>query len=283
MNLLEYLRGRPKPKERKIDPSVHRDLKPGWLWPYLTRGDEVTWGRWQYWLYVAQYTAEHDCLPPEPIPQIELEEPYQGTPRGEVMKMLEHCMEAIAPSWQGWSSWDVFEYFLQWLLYGMDPTGRHAPPRRDFDGASDRLYQVFNLDLMLLWPSDYWGAMFAESRIGRHVGFYPTPHTVCDAMAKMAIDPGDHRLESACDPALGTGRLMLFASNYCLSLSGQDINPLCALAAEVNAWMYAPWMAMPLRWVEAKIMERHQHSELEPLAIGRRMNLQVDRGQEVLL
>jgi hypothetical protein len=41
--------------------------------------------------------------------------------------------------------------------------------------------------------------------------------------------------------------MLLEASNWCLHLSGQDINPtLCKIAA-INGWLYMPSLVMPCK------------------------------------
>ena len=38
-----------KQHKKKPDPHLKRDLKHGWLFPYLTQTENLMWGRWQYW------------------------------------------------------------------------------------------------------------------------------------------------------------------------------------------------------------------------------------------
>ncbi len=38
-----------KQKQKIIDPHLNRDLKPGWLFPYLVQIENLIWGRWHYW------------------------------------------------------------------------------------------------------------------------------------------------------------------------------------------------------------------------------------------
>jgi hypothetical protein len=47
------------------------------------------------------------------------------------------------------------------------------------------------------------------------------------------------------DPAVGSGRLLLHASNYSYCLYGCDIDPLVAAICRVNAVLYVPWLAFP--------------------------------------
>ncbi|MBD1995249.1 SAM-dependent DNA methyltransferase [Leptolyngbya sp. FACHB-541] len=57
-----------------------------------------------------------------------------------------------------------------------------------------------------------------------------------------------------CDPCLGTGRLLLTASNYSLRLYGQDINDTVIKAALVNGYLYAPWLVKPLPFLDSELL-----------------------------
>lgn len=113
-----------------------------------------------------------------------------------------------------------------------------------------RLYQVFNLNALAAYPYDYWGDILAESKYGQGQGFYPTPLEVVKLMAMMTLGLGgttgkDPRLQSVCDPALGTGRMLLVSSNYSYILCGQDINGTVIKASLINFALYAPWGYRP--------------------------------------
>lgn len=123
-----------------------------------------------------------------------------------------------------------------------------------------RLYQTLDLHWLLLYPWDYWGAILAENQHGRHLGFFPTPHNVVQMMVLMLLgesekDQKDHRAETVCDPCLGTGRMLLHASNYSLRLYGQDINPTVIKASLVNGYLYAPWMVKSLPFLDQPLNE----------------------------
>jgi hypothetical protein len=233
---------------RKPDPKIQRpDLERGWLAWYLFEVDDRTWHRWEYW-YRLQLASE---LPAEPIPQIE----FLGQPDRRVWKLWEHIFNQVAPDWQGWSAREYIVYVLDWMLYGFGYHGVPTLPKEPTGcaGASDRLYQAVDIGPMLLWPYDYLGDLFAEMQIGKHAGFYPTPMSVVDLICRMTSSgKEDRRLESACDPAVGTGRMLLHQSNYCLSLSGQDISEYAIKACLVNGYLYAPWMVKPIQWIDAR-------------------------------
>jgi len=58
-------------------------------------------------------------------------------------------------------------------------------------------------------------------------------------------DGRDSRLVTICDPCVGSGRMLLHASNYSLCLYGMDIDRLCVLMTKINGALYAPWLTFP--------------------------------------
>jgi hypothetical protein len=234
---------------RKPDPSVHRDphvLGRGWLLPYLLGIDDLIWGRWDYWAR----TRMAGTLLDEPIPQISFI--HEGMQEKDTCRrMLEASLNSIPRhgEWRTWGHWQYIDYFFDWLLFGFGHNPE--PPKEPEEGAFSRLYQVFCLEAMMSWPYDYFGDMLAEQQHGRSQGFYPTPHCVVDMMTRMNFDDGaDHRTQTVNDPCIGTGRMILFASNYSLRLSGADINATCVKATTVNLFLYAPWGARPFPFLE---------------------------------
>jgi hypothetical protein len=160
-------------------------------------------------------------------------------------------------------------YFLDWLLFGFGHPGYDLPDEPSgCSGASMRLYQMFNLNLLTAYPHDYLGDILAINHFGKRSGFYPTPMPVCILMTQMLMHDvisgdlaeipargrHDSRLETVCDPCLGTGRLLLTASNYSLRLYGQDINDTVIKAALVNGYLYAPWLVKPLPFLDSELL-----------------------------
>ncbi len=246
-----------KYKPRKTDPNLQRDLQHGWLLPYLLRIDSYTWQRWDYWYR----TTEAGKLLDELIPKVEF---YCGGNMAEgmnsnPMRHLEKCLNLIPQygSWQGWSGWQYFDYFLDWLLFGFGHPGQPELPQEPAgaEGACMRLYQTYDLHWQLLFPWDYWGGILAENNHGKHLGFYPTPHNVVNLMTLMLFEgteekQKDQRIQTVCDPCLGTGRMLLYASNYSLRLYGMDINPTVIKSSLVNGYLYAPWMVKPFPFLD---------------------------------
>jgi hypothetical protein len=250
MSLLAQLRNH---KPNKIDPNLQRDLKHGWMLPYLLGMDERADGRWDYWCR----TLQAGQLLDDPIPQIDWCDGLRDA--SPWRKHCEECLDLVAHSghagWMGWSSWDNFDYFLSWLLFGFGCAHQRELPREPTKGASMRLYQHFNLGWPLAYPYDVFGDLMAECRMGQSSGFYPTPMSLCVLMMRMTLEGGDarqtvdHRAQSVHEPCVGTGRMLLAASNFSMVLSGQDISAICVKATLCNGYLYAPWLVKPLSFL----------------------------------
>ena len=216
-----------EPKDTLID-GYETDVESGWLFPLLLKLDSFIWGRWDYWGQMAL----DGCIGTAPIPQIE----FENVPHPKVMKMLNNCIQNVG---SGVSQYTAMEYFLDWLLYGFGKSV--VRPKEPEPGAFDRIYQLFCLDAILAFPFDYLGHLFSEQQHGKYSAFFPTPLSVCLLMAGITYDEGvDNRTKTCYDPAVGTGRTLLLASNHCLRLSGQEIDILIHKACEINMWFYAP-------------------------------------------
>ncbi len=233
-----------QPKPLKTSPR----LSHGWLLPYLLWADNFLWQRWEHWF---ETMSGQRII--APIPKIEWARNEAG------FKMLDRSLSAISKygDWRGWGNWSAFDYFVDWLLYGFGHKGQPEPPqeREEYQGASDRLYQVFNLETLLAYPHDYFGEILAENQHGRHLGFFPTPIEVCELMARMTVSEGDARTKSVMDPCVGTGRMLLAASNYSYRLYGCDINPTVIKVTLVNGFLYAPWLVRPFPFLDAALTD----------------------------
>ena len=191
-----------------------------------------------------------------PIPRIQWARHDAG------FKMLDRSLSAISKygDWRGWGNWSAFDYFLDWLLFSFGHSGQpHLPDeRQEHQAASDRLYQVFNLETLLAYPHDYFGDILAENQHGRHLGFYPTPMEVCELMTLMTMGDGDLRTKTVMDPCVGTGRMLLAASNHSYRLYGCDINPTVIKVTLVNGYIYAPWLVRPFPFLDAALTDPMQ-------------------------
>jgi hypothetical protein len=196
-------------------------------------------GRWNHHLR----TLEAGHLLDEPIPRIEFV--LSNLDGGR--KMLEKCLKIIHQEDYSWAS---FNRLVDWLSWGL-AVSREMPPLKE--ETQEVLYRTFNLEPLLLNPHDYLGWMLAErhSNGWNPNAFFPTPHPVVEFMVQLTLDGQDHdeardcRLKTVLDPCVGTGRMLLHASNYSYCLYGCDINPLVAMITRINGALYAPWLAFP--------------------------------------
>lgn len=228
-----------KPKKELIG-DLKRDLKPGWLLPYLLETDMMLWQRWDHWAETMQAGRILD----ETIP------PIHWTPHGNdpARKMLERCLDCVTRygSWRGWSSWQYMDFFLDWLLYGFGYIKTPPEEPHGCDGASMRLYQMFSLETLLAYPNDYFGDILAENCHGKQNGFFPTPMDIVCMMVKMQMDTGeDMRCKTVCDPCTGTGRMLLYAGEFSYRLYGNDIDRTVIKCTIINGYLFVPWLAKP--------------------------------------
>jgi hypothetical protein len=213
----------------------------GWLLPYVIGLHAIVPAvadRWGYHLR----TLEADRLLDEPVPQIAF-----GPADNKVFTLLQNWARLIGRDCGGWSD---FRTLLDWLCWGLALTDQE--PRLSA-AVNEQLYRQVNLTPLLERPHDYLGEHVAASKARgwNPTGFYPTPHPVVECLVQMTMhDAGkggrDPRTLSVCDPCVGSGRMLLHASNHSLSLYGQDIDPLAVAMCKINGVLYAPWLAFPL-------------------------------------
>ena len=213
----------------------------GWLLPYIIELHALipaVTDRWGYHLR----TLEAGKLLDEPIPQI-----HFGPPSNRVFTLLREWARLVGRDGGGWSD---FRTLLDWLSWALALSGEE--PRLS-DVVNEKLYRQVNLVPLLEAPHDYLGALVAEGQAKgwNPRAFFPTPHNVVELMVRMTMhdagkDGRDPRTLSVCDPCVGSGRMLLHASNLSLNLWGQDIDALAVAMCKINGALYAPWMAFPL-------------------------------------
>lgn len=248
-------------------PFASDEVKPwdyqGWLLPYIILGNAArpdVANRWGWWAACLM----NDRLVDEPIPHVHFESEY-GDGGKAAFKIIDRCLEIIGRGTNG--TWSAFTDFIEWLAWGCG-VGDEKPSFNE--RTNEELYKTFDLEPFLTRPSDYLGAHLAESR-GKGWNpnaFFPTPHTVCEFMAQInfidarydAKGAFDARMMTVCDPALGTGRQLMHASNFSVRLYGMDIDRLVVKICLINGAMFVPWMSFPFphRWFEKYDAARKQ-------------------------
>ena len=230
-----------------------RKMGAGWLREGALAFDSLIWGRWDWWMtsLALGYLVEGE------LPQIELHGEHGASSQGGRAKVLAHlwwCVDQIA---QG-NRRSALVYVIDWLAWSLGVGGVKECPAPSYvhPMSAAMLYELLPLPLLQLWPADYFGEMLCEFAHGQGKGetaFFPTPLDLCVLMAQMTMGgelTGDEleerKRQSAYDCAVGTGRTLLAASNYCVNLYAQDIDALVLRVTHINLFLYAPWGAMPL-------------------------------------
>jgi hypothetical protein len=212
-------------------------------------------------------------VPEGDIPRIR----FMARPRREDEKHVQEVLKHYV--YKGYWYDDAWLVLVRWLLHGFG--------RRDLDEDVERIpadvrnvwYEQFDLSRLLRSPIDWsahvlQGGLPAMKSNGGHkwaksTGFFATPMDICAMMTDMTfmgIDPEEAKVSTVCDPCCGTGSLLLTASNYSLRLYGQDIvNDLC-LCAELNAWLWMPWLAFMPDWMD-DLFRRVTEERVGPAAI----------------
>ncbi|GGG86883.1 hypothetical protein [Edaphobacter dinghuensis] len=231
----------------------------GWLLfqVQLADGHPEAPGRWSH--YLRTFEAGH--LLDEPIPRIN----FSSTADPAGLKMVEKCVELL--SYRD-SPWSAFGLFVAWLAWGM-AVSKQRPQIEE--ATSEALYRTFNFEPLILHPYDYLGEFLAghQTKGWNPNAFFPTPHAVCELMTQISFGEITHnvakrqsyglfhtgnssiegerdpRLRTVNEPAVGTGRLLLHASNYSYRLSGMDKDKLVLDICLCNGAFYAPWLSFP--------------------------------------
>lgn len=244
--------------DKKGFPNLTRFVLENGRFPFIT--DEIK--PWQYkgWLlaYVIEIQRVHPAIPDrygyyfrtldagrlldEPIPQIEFSSEFdRDVIHGK--KELEKWESIISYSF---GVWDGFRILVDWLAWSLGVAGEPPPLA---DELHEKLYRGVNIGHWLLTPSDYLGSYLSERKAKgfNPMAFFPTPHHLVELITRLTFSENiDNRSKTVEDCAVGTGRMLLHASNYSLRLYGQDIDPLVVKICKINGALFAPWLAFPI-------------------------------------
>ena len=247
---------------------IHKQTR-GWLLPYLLGLDPMFTGRWMYWLEICETLK----LPDEPIPQVHFMNspadvshwpPILAGDAKDAKRLLsianrldeqpeKHIQRILRRQVEKAGRWydDAWLDFSHWLLHGFGVRGMDKLVDAISEDVRNFWYTDFNLAYLMAVPTD-WPAYILQcgprwmgngkAKWSQSTAFFSTPMNICYMMAMMTFTGGDERSQTVCDPCVGTGSMLLQASNHSLRLYGQDIVQELVWQTMLNGYLWMPWM-----------------------------------------
>lgn len=187
--------------------------------------------RWQ-WLSQMHFEQK---VPTAPYPIVRFVDDHDR--RG--WRLVHDCLKPFS---------DVgLDELLQFVLHRLGHGGHKVLPSSIRADHMEHWEAAFDLATSVSLDRDLFGDYLAESmgKLKRDgTGFFATPMSVSMMIAEMTLTRAD-RFSTVTDPCVGTGRLLLAASNFSLCLYGQDINQTAIRATLVNMALFAPQVWFP--------------------------------------
>lgn len=214
----------------------------GWLRPQYIFLETTMTGRWDYWISFRAHCkagSGEKFIEGREIPQMQFLSTGQGNNIAKEMLLL--CLQD-APGAYAHSRYEMFEMFIDWLLYSFGCSEVKELPKRITKEMQGFWYKEFKPQLLLIYPDDYLGELASTEKVAKNSAYFPTPMNIVDVMTRMTMEHNEAtKYSTVNDPCLGSGRMLLHASNYSLRLYGQDINKMIHKVSLVNGYLYMPW------------------------------------------
>ncbi len=176
--------------------------------------------RWQWYSNIMLLKK----LSAEPLPKMDFSDDNDGKAKKLVLSILNVNRN--------------LDDLLNFLLHMFGHTGYEQRPRVEFD---------FPLEEALRLERDLFGDAYSEvmgNSLRNGTGYFPTPQSICNLIVEMTMT-GCQLTNTVNDPCVGSGRMLLSASNKSLFLSGNDVNLICVKMTLVNGYLFAPWLVLP--------------------------------------
>lgn len=187
--------------------------------------------RWQWYSRLIFFRE----IPKDPFPQIHFVDDHDGRAR----RLVDSCLRPFS---------DVgMDELLKFLLNRFGYGECRDLPLSIKAHHIEHWETTFDLTTAISLDRDVFGDAYSEC-IGKNLhsgtGYFPTPMSVCQLIARMTLAEAD-LFSTVHDPCVGSGRMLLPASNKSLFLSGMDINPVCIRMTLVNGFLFAPQIVIP--------------------------------------
>lgn len=213
--------------------------KAGWLLPQFLELERALWSRYPVWQHALR-TGE--LFAPSPIDFAKIGTPPFDRGIAAVLNVVRQF------SGEEYPDRDTLADLSIWLLWSLGhPAFAETPSKLPVETI-----ELADLEPWISNPADYLGHLLTQyGRANRTTAFFPTFQPCADLMVRFATQVTIAHSElvppyHGYDPALGTGRLALSASNVCRSLSGWELNRSLLTLALLNFTLFAPDFAYPL-------------------------------------
>lgn len=187
--------------------------------------------RWQWYSRLIFFKE----IPKDPFPQIHFVDDHDGRAR----RLVDSCLRPFSDVGMD----ELLKFLLNRFGYG---ECRHLPSAIKGHHV-DHWEATFDVAAAISLERDVFGDVYGE-RMGKILrngtGYFPTPMSVCQLIANMTL-AGVDLFSTVHDPCVGSGRMLLPASNKSLFLSGMDVNPVCVRMTLVNGFLFAPQIVIP--------------------------------------
>jgi hypothetical protein len=175
-------------------------------------------------------------IPTKPLPLINFVDDSDAQARKLIFKLLNHNTS--------------FEDILNSLLHLFGHPGYEK---------LERLETSFPLEEVIGLNRDIFGDAYSEVMgkcLRTGTGYFPTPQNICNLITDMTLQ-GCKLTNTVNDPCVGSGRMLLSASNKSIFLSGNDVNLTCVKMTLANGYLFAPWIPIPQPTELLKFNERN--------------------------
>lgn len=116
---------------------------------------------------------------------------------------------------------------------------------------------------MLAFPAD-WGSyiLHEHTYAKKATAWFPTPMSLTQMMVQITM-VGDSRFKSVHEPCMGTGVILMCASNHSLDLSGMDVDRDMCAWTRLHAYLYVPWLVCSGKRMIREFIERDKALQKE--------------------
>lgn len=248
---------------------IKEDYMHGWMQRYLIRNEIEINGRWDYYAKI-QAKLDKEVS----IPYLNWKVNEDSILDKQCLELLYYCLNEITTKWNkdARHKWAGVNYLFDWILWSLGhPCCKEFPLESNYnpepslqqegvwDGdAHSRLLQVFDTNYFLLGKNDYFGE-FLHTLSDEHKKFPKQKplSEIDDWFRQTLLNQEEDELFLFVDPCVDTGRTMMVASNYTLSLVGSNEvakDQLITKAALINFYLFIPWAIKPSDVVNSEEM-----------------------------